>query len=442
MTASAVPPLARPRAPRRLTTAERTMPTGLHVVAVRKAGVPLVEVRLSVPFLSARPHHPARAALLSDTILTSAGDYDRTALAIAIQSLGASLSASVDADRLLLGGNVLKTGLPALLDLLVTVLTEASYPADEIATERDRLVEKLTIARSRPGVVASEALAHRLWGEHPYARDLPSVADVAATSAAQVRRLHADLVRPGAAVLVIVGDVTPARALDQVEAALSAWTGTAPTTRAPQLPSPPPGGALLVVDRPGSVQSSLRMGSSALSRTDDGYPALQLANLVFGGYFSSRWVQNLREDKGYTYGPHSRVEHGVLGSTLLFDVEVASDVTAPAILETQYELGRLASLPPSASEVDDVRQYAIGTLGVSIATQAGLASTLAALAPLGLGLDWIATHPGRLGAVTVEDVAAAGATFFAPTRQVGVIVGAADTITAPLAALGAVTADA
>jgi predicted Zn-dependent peptidase len=152
-------------------------------------------------------------------------------------------------------------------------------------------------------------------------------------------------------------------------------------------------------------------------------------------------VHNLREDKGYTYGPHSRIEHGVLGSTLLFDVEVASDVTAPSILETNYELGRLAALAPAAVEVDDVRQYAIGTLGISIATQAGLAATLAALAPLGLGLDWIAGHPARLGAVTVDEVAAAATEFFAPSRQVAVLVGDAAAVSGPLAALGAIATD-
>jgi zinc protease len=198
----------------------------------------------------------------------------------------------------------------------------------------------------------------------------------------------------------------------------------------------------LVVDRPGSVQSSLRLGSSAVARFDDRYPALQLANLIFGGYFSSRWTENIREDKGYTYGPHSRIDHHVLGSSLLFDVEVATEVTAPAVVETRYELGRIASLPVSAEEVDTVRQYAIGTLAISTATQSGLASTLSGLAGAGLGLDWLAEHPRQLSAVGVEEVSAAATEFLAPARLTQVVVGEAAAITAPLAALGPVTTDA
>ncbi|MCU1658645.1 MAG: insulinase family protein [Pseudonocardiales bacterium] len=438
---SVVPALTAPRKAKRLSVDERVLGTGLRVIVVRKPGVPLVEVRLRVPFQSARPADPARAAVLSDAMLTGAGQFDRSDLAAAVQGLGGDLSVGVDADRLMIGGNALATSLPQLFDLIATVLTEPTYPSAEVATERERLVEKLTIARSRAGVIAGEALAHRMWGEHPYAHDLPQARDVAATTPAQLRKLHADRVRPEGAVLVVVGDVSPARVLDRMESALSGWAGAAARARVPGLPEPVPA-PLLVVDRPGSVQSSIRLGGSALGRDHERYPALQLANLIFGGYFSSRWTENLREDKGYTYGPHSRIEHAVLGSTLLLDVEVATEVTAPALLETRYELGKIASLPVTEAEVDAVRQYAIGTLALSTATQAGLASTLAALAAFDLGLDWIAEHPKRLGAVTVDEVSAAAMEFFAPARLVEVVVGDAATITEPLAVLGPVTTDA
>jgi predicted Zn-dependent peptidase len=432
-----VPELTAPRRARKLTVADRTTDSGLRIVAVRKPGIPLAEIRLRVPFLGGGTSHPARASLLSDTLLTGAGPYGRAELAAAVQSLGADLSAHVDADRLLLTGNVLSTGLDGLLELLALVLTDARHAADEVATERDRLIERLTIARSRGAVVAGEHLAERMWGGHPYARDLPRPEAVSAVTPAQVRALHRDRVRPGEAVLIVVGDVSPKRVLDRAEAALAGWTGFGGHPRVPALPTPPRG-PLLVVDRPGSVQSSLRMATMTVPRSDPGYPAAQLANLVFGGYFSSRWVENLREDKGYTYGPHSRIDHQVLGSVLTLDAEVATEVTAPSVLETQYELGRIATLPVTADEVESVRQYAIGTLALSTATQAGLASTLSALSAFGLGLDWILEHPARLQRVTVDEVSAAAAANLAPARFTSVIVGDAASIAGPLSALGAV----
>ncbi len=432
-----VPDLTPPRRPKKLTTLERTLDSGLHVLVVRKPGVPLAEVRLRLPFLSGRATHPARAALLSDSVLTGTSEYDRAGLAAAIQALGSDLSVSVDADRLVFAGNVLATNLRGLLGVLVEVLNGATYPNSEVVAERERLVERLTIARSRAGVVAGEALAKRMWGEHPYARELPEPDDVAKTTAAQLRRMHVDLLRPDGAVLVVVGDVSPARTLDQVATAFQGWTGSPTAIRMPALPDIAVG-PLLVVDRPGSVQSSLRLGSSALRRDDERYPALQLANLIFGGYFSSRWTENIREDKGYTYGPHSGIDHNSLGSSLLMQVDVATEVTAPALLETLYEMGRIALLPPTPDEVESVRQYAIGTLALSTATQSGLASTIAALAGVGLGPEWLIEHPRRLAKVTVDDVAAAAAEFFAPSRFATVVVGDKGAVDGPLSALIAV----
>jgi zinc protease len=434
MTRSTVPALAAPTKPKKITASERVLASGLRVVAVRRPSVPMVEVRLRIPFLSAKPTHLAYSSLLSDTILTGTANADRTGLAIALQELGGDISIGLDADRLLLSASGLAARLPDLLAVYADVLDAASYPADEVAGERERLLERITMARSQPGVIANEALAHRMAPGHPYGQSLPTSESVAATTAAKLRRLHADRVRPAGAVLVIVGDVAPAKALDAAEKALSGWTGTPTSAKIPALPElgdlP-----LLIVDRPGSVQTSLRFGGAALTRSDERYPALQLANLIFGGYFSSRWVENIREDKGYTYSPRSSLDHAALGSSFSASADVATEVTAPTVVETFYELGRMASLPVTDDELESVRQYAIGTLALSTATQAGLASTLSALFGAGLGLDWLSGHPARLAGATVAQVTAVAAEFLAPTKLVGVAVGDASLIAGPLAGI-------
>ncbi len=432
-----VPPLGPVPRVKQPTAAERILPTALRVLAVRRPGVPLVEVRLRVPFGGTAPNHSARATLLGETMLTGTERHDQVGLAAALQSLGADLRVSVDADRLTLDGNVLRTGLPDLLALVTEVLTEATYPAREVAGERERLVERLSIARSQPSVLVGEALNRRLYGDHPYARELPTVDAVRAVTPPQLRRLHAERVRPPDAVLVLVGDLSPARTLDTVQAALDAWTGQGADRRVPPLPPVTPG-PIVLVDRPGSVQASIRLGGRAVPRDAPDYPALQLANLVYGGYFSSRLVENIREDKGYTYGPHSRISHGAAGSTLVIDADVATEVAAPALLESWYELGRMATKPVKPEELEDVRQYAIGTLALSIATQSGLASTLAALLGLGLGLDWLREHPRRLAAVTVEDAFAAAQRYLAPSGLVTVVLGKASGLEPALRTLGPV----
>ena len=422
-----VPGLTRPAKPKKISTTERVLPSGLRVVVVRRTSVPMVELRLRIPFLSAKPHHLTRSTLLSDTLLTGTGNHDRTGLAIALQELGGDLSVGLDADRLLLSGSALSDKLGDLLSLVGEVVCSASYPKDEFHGERARLVDRLTLARSQPGVIANEALAHRMAPGHPYGVALPEVDDVEATTAGAVRKLHTDLVRPDGAVLVIVGDVVPARTLELAERVLSDWTGTQAKRKETGVPAIQPG-PLQVVDRPGSVQTSLRFGGPALSRRDERYPALQLANLAFGGLFSSRWVENIREDKGYTYSPRSTVDHATLRSIFVASADVATEVTAPAILETWYELGKMATLPITEAELELIRQFAIGTMALSISTQAGLASTLSGLLGAGLDVDWLATHRDRLAAVTIDQISEVAAEFLAPAKLVGVAVGDAERI--------------
>jgi predicted Zn-dependent peptidase len=149
-------------------------------------------------------------------------------------------------------------------------------------------------------------------------------------------------------------------------------------------------------------------------------------------------VENIREDKGYTYSPRSSIDHATLGSSFSLSADVATEVTAPAVLETWHELGRMATLPVKDGELESVRQYAIGTLALSTATQAGLASTLSGLFGNGLDVEWLAGHPARLSAVTVDQVAEVAAEFLAPSRLVGVAVGDASVIAEPLSRLTAV----
>ena len=417
------------------TATERTFGNGLHAVAVRRTGVPLVEVRLRIPFGSTAATHPARASLLGEALLAGTAKHTQVELAEAVQALGAHLSVSVDSDRLLLGGAVLRPGLPALLDLIAEILTTATYPTREVALERDRMVENLAVARSQPSVLAREALRRRLYGDHPYAREIPLPETVAAITPGQLRKLHADRVIPAGAVLVLVGDLTPARVLDRAESVLSPWQPEGKPRALPRLPAlvvrPP-----LLVHRAGSVQSSIRLGGSAPGRADEAYPSLHLANYIFGGYFSSRLVENIREDKGYTYSPHSRIEHAAAGSSLIVEADVANEVTAPALLEIGYELGRMATLPVSEQELADVRQYAIGTLALATATQAGLASMLSGLAGTGLGLEWLRAYPGRLAAVTRESAFAAAQRWLAPAALSPVVLGDTEQIAGPLGVLG------
>jgi predicted Zn-dependent peptidase len=432
-----LPPLGSPRAPSTPSAVDTVLDSGLRVIAVRRPAVPMVELRLRIPFGGTQRTHSARAELLAATLLHGTSRRDRFAIDRALAAVGGDLAAGADPEHLSISGSALATGLDVLLDVLGDAFTSASYADAEVARQRDRLVERITVSRSRPGVIAREALQRRRYGDHPFAREWPQADDVAAVSRAAVRALHRRSVVPAGAVLVLVGDIVPDRAVDMVASVLAGWQADHPATELASLPALT-GADLQLVHREGAVQSQLRLSAQAVPRNDERYPALQLANLVFGGYFSSRWVENIREDKGYTYGAHCGFEFTRHGATLIAEADTASEVTAGAVLETRYELGRIAVVPPEESEVDHARQYAIGALTIGTSSQQALAGNLATLATLGLDLDWLLTHSSRLQAVTTGQVAEAAAEFFAPSRFTGVVVGDAKRLADPLTALGGV----
>ncbi len=432
-----VPALAAPRRPRLPRTSERVLANGLRVVAVRRPAVPLVHLRLRVPTATRRAADIGRTELLAQSMLLGTDRRSEAELADALQAMGGGLHVGGDPDGFTVAGESLAPELGGLLGVLGEVLTGATYPRRLVERERARLAERGRLQLSQPPSAAADAWAARRYGEHPYGRRIPRPEEVLEIAPGSLRGTHGRRVTPDGAVLVVVGDVVPARALDLVERHLGGWTATGRTDAVPRVPALETG-PLLLVDRPGSVQANLRFGGDAPDLSDPSYAAVQVADAIFTGLFSSRLIANLREDKGYTYGSFSVLRHQRAGSSIAVGVDVATDVAAPALVETLYELGRIVTLPPEPDEVEAAVHYLTGTAVLAAATQSGLADTLLHLLVRGLDVTWLRDHPARLAAVDPEQVHAAAA-LLAPSRLVWTVLGAADRLHAPLASVTEVT---
>ncbi|MGH8795143.1 MAG: M16 family metallopeptidase [Stackebrandtia sp.] len=415
-------------------TVERTLDNGLTVLAIRRPSVPLVEVRLRVPFAYA---DVAISSVMAQTLMSGTSDKTIVDIAAELQTVGGALSAAVDSDRFLVAGNALVDGLPRLLGSLAEVLEGASYPDDQVAMERERLADRINVARQQPSHVAQVALLKRMYDGHPYAVQTPEPEEVNGVSSDDVRAMHAARMHPGGATLVVVGDLPAEKALDAAATALSTWNGASTPRELEAAPLLLPG-PITFVDRPDSVQSSIRVAATGLPRTHPDNAAQQLANLVYGGYFSSRLVANIREGKGYTYSPRSTVDHGKAGSAVVVSADVATEVTAPALWEMWYEMGRIASVAPDDDELEQARRYALGTLRLGTATQAGLASLASSFAGYDLRPDWLLGHANRLATVSADEVRRVASEIFAPSRAVTLVLGDGAAVRESLEVLGQV----
>lgn len=425
-----------PGPPRPLQTpkvAEQRLRTGLRVLVVRKPTVPKVEVQLVVP-LGRRSPTAAPERILAKTFTSGTSSRSSVDIAIQLQKLGASLDAGTSADNFGANGSVLAPNLKPYLELLAEVLTDSVFPENEVALERDRVVQEIQIARSQPQFLAHEAVRQRLFGRHPYGVVQPEPAAVGKVGRAAVRRLYAERLLPRDAVLVVVGDVQPQTALKRAEESLGAWKGR---KAVPALPDPPPvrTGPTLIVDRPGSVQTNIRLAGPSLPLGHPDSYALECANAIFGGTFGSRLTMNIREDKGYTYSPFSVLQHLQRASYFETSADVGTDVTAPSLVETRYELGRMSALEVEKEELETVQRYLTGIMAIRIQSQRGLAGQLARLAAFGFGVEYLKEHPRRISAVTTADVRDVCKRYLAPGRLVTVLVGDASRIAAEVEAL-------
>lgn len=368
-----VPPVGARQAPPAPTIVDTVLPNGLRVLLLRQPTVPVVQLRLQIPFADVDPRHPGQAHLLARALFTGTQERNRFAVDADLALVGGSLSAAVNPVRLGIAGWALSSGFDVLLDVMADGLTAAAYRDEEVQHERDLLLQHLAISRTQPDILAREALQQHRYGDHSFAWDLPHPVDVGSVTPDELRHLHERAVVPRGAALVVVGDLDVEQALDQVGKALAGWASPLAVGALQPLPDVV-GGDVAVAHNPRSVQSHLCLSAQAVPRTDSRYPALYLANLAFGGYFSSRLNENMREDKGYSYAVRSELETTPDTSTVLLNVETATDTTAVALREIRNELARFVATPPTQLELDRVRRYAIGSLLIATSSQNGLAN--------------------------------------------------------------------
>lgn len=417
-------------------------PNGVRVVAVRRSQVPLVQLRLLIPLGDVRTRDSSALRLLPKILLAGTGGRSGSEIAAAIQRIGASVDASADADHLSLSASAPAGCLVEILDLLYDIVTHPSFPAREVAGERDRVAQEVQQEAADPVAVATRALWAELFPNHAYADPLPRVASVRTTGRSSLARFHEERVRPTGSALVVVGDVDPDVTVEAARRAFAGWSAGAGADTVAALGEPrAPGGkgGILVVHRPGAVQSNLRIGARCGGRHDPGFPALLLAATVLGGNFTSRLVTNLRERNGYTYSPRAGIDERRLAAAVTVRAEVATDVTAKALAEVRYELARMATAAVTPVELESSRRYLTGIVAMASATQAALADILASLLGNDLDPSYLEGFLRELGELDAEGMSKVAARSLGPVGMTTVVVGDADVVAGPLSSLDRVT---
>ncbi|HEX8659904.1 MAG TPA: pitrilysin family protein [Hymenobacter sp.] len=404
----------------------QSLPSGarLHVLANDAQPV----VRLQAVFRAGKiaESRPGLASLTARMLLE--GTTTRTARQIAdeVAFYGASLECDAGFDRSTLTLYCLTRHLPALLPLVADVLTNPAFPAAELEQLKTRTIQNVRVERRKTSFLASERFNELLFGaDTPYGRPFDSEAYQALT-ADEARAFHQTFYVFSNAEVFLCGDVVAEQAA--VAATFSAGTAgpLAPAVFAALAASPAALAAGAAPDRvlvAGSLQASVRMGRGWPSPKHPDTHRLKLLVSVLGGYFGSRLMRNIREDKGLTYGIYASVAPREYGATLVIGTDVKGESADFAVSEIVKEMRRLQEELIPKEELGTVKSYILGKFANELSTVFEQCDKYKNTVFLGLPADYYPAFVRETEAADAEILRDLAREYFAPEAMQTVIAG-------------------
>jgi zinc protease len=320
------------------------------------------------------------------------------------------------------------------------VLINPSFPQAEIDRYTARTKGQFINQRTQPGFLAQERIAKAIFGDHPSSRVSPSPAALDALSRDALVAFHKAHYAPDRAILAVAGDVTFDQAKSKAEANFAAWKKTGAEIPAQAPPAAQAGSAIMMVTRPNSVQTSIRVGALSLERTSPDYDALSVANQVLGGGPTGRLFLHLREDKGYTYGAYSGFSGTRIPGSWSAFTDVRSEVTDPALTDLMDEIRQMREVPVPEAALADTKKALVASFALSLENPNAILQNYIDRYIYKLPADYWDTYPARINAITAADVQRVAKQYWAPDRLQIVAVGDAAKVEPALKKLGTVQA--
>ena len=418
---------------------EATLPNGLRLLVVENRKLPVISVQLAFPAGSI--YDAAGKAGTADAVATlltkGAGKRSAEQFAAGIEGIGGFISAAADPDFLTISANFLSADASFAMGLVADAVMRPAFADREVELARTQMLSALQLEQSQPAAIASRFFAKELYGDHPYGRRA-TPASVKAITRADLVAFQASRLRPGGALLVFAGDISLAKATALANAAFAGFAGSA--AAAPVFKAPPvrTSTAILLVHRPGSVQSNILAGNLTWGPGDArGYGAV-VANQVLGSGANSRLFLILREQKGWTYGAYSSFARLKGVGYFQASAEVRTEVTDSSLTELLSQERRLGAEAIPATEFDDAKSAVVGHFPLEVETAAQVAAQVARARLLGLSADYVQTYRQKLAAVTPAQAAAAATAGVRRDASLIVVVGDGAKIRDKLAAIAPV----
>lgn len=400
-----------------------TLSNGMRVSLVPYGSIPVVALSARVAFGNANER--ANEVWLADLYwaLVKEGAGPRNGIQIAEEAarMGGQLDTSAGTDNSQASIQVLSEFAGDAVRLLADVLQRPTLPASELERLRADMLRRVTVERSQPQPLAEEAFAKAVYGDHPYGRVYPTETMVKSYSLEQVKTFGRNNLGARRTHLYVVGQF-PAGLKKTITEAFEGWAAGPEVVRNP--PKVEGKKQLVLIDRPGSEQSTLKVGLPVPVQPAQGdYIPLLVTDSILGGSFASRITSNIREQKGYTYSPHSAVSTRYHWADWTENADVTTAVTAASLKEIFGEIERMRKEAPPQAELQGIQNYMTGLFVLRNSAHFGIIGQLAFADSQGLGDDYLNTYVQKVNKVQRSDVQRVTESYLDPGKMTIVVVG-------------------
>jgi zinc protease len=412
---------------------EADLANGLHLMVLEDHRLPQITFTLLIRGAGGYFDPADKIGLANYTAsLMREGTKTKTSPQIseALETMAASLNVAsgLSGTTASVSGSALSENFDKLMDLAADILLNPAFAPAEWDLLKTRAKAGLIQQRTQPGFLASETFNRVVFGSHPAGRVSPTAAHLDAITPEALAEFHRSHYVPDHAAIAFAGDISMADARKLVETRLGAWKKAGVAQTAVVDPSPMGAPKVYLIARPGSVQTTLYVGTQSMTRTDPDYAALTVVNRVLGGTMG-RLFRHLREEKGYTYGIGSGFSATQYRGSWTSSTSVRTDVTEPALTDLLAEIAELREKPVPDSELADAKRAIVGSFARDLENPQQVLGYYVDNWLYSLPADYWDTYPQRVMAVTAANAQAAAQKYWRPDRLQIVAVGDASKIT-------------
>ena len=389
-----------------------TLRNGIPVRFVPRMGVPAVSIlgQFRVGAAITVDENPAAAGIAMAALAKGTKKRSADDVIADLKRTGSSFNVSIGSDVTRATATTLTSKFDAAMELAADVLRNPSFDAKEVALLKDVAAASIAQAKTNPSSVANLYLEAVLYEGHPYGGMPASAEDVTALTRDDLHQAYQRRIRPQDLTLYVVGGIEPEVLVDTLNRHFGDWKPAKGEALVADVMKRPVAddSRIIVFDMPGAPQTNIVAAQVVDPPYQEGHTEFDLANMIYGGNFTSRINSNLREEKGWSYGVRSSIDNVAGPRTWRITAQVQTDKTADTIRELIGELQAInADRPFRADELEKVRNERVRKLPAVTASAFGILSYLAENGLYGRADDYIEQRKSEYEAIALDELAPA-----------------------------------